>query len=179
MKRALLVALMIAAAPACLPTRNRVAFGKSGSNSNNTTADTGTNTGDAGNGGDGGSGASDTGSDTSVQPPVDMGTTSMDMSTNIPDGCVPQTDQDLCTAKGAECGQLTATNNCGVQRMVYCGVCSSTGAACASNKCVESNCKDNMDNDQNGKTDCDDPGCLGRSCAPNPNKTCQADGSCA
>jgi hypothetical protein len=43
--------------------------------------------------------------------------------------CVPESDQDLCTANGAQCGSLTATDNCGSSRTVACGTCPS-GVEC-------------------------------------------------
>ncbi len=39
-------------------------------------------------------------------------------------GCTPESDADLCTAKGAKCGSLTADDNCGKSRTVgSCGTC--------------------------------------------------------
>jgi hypothetical protein len=38
-------------------------------------------------------------------------------------GCTPETDMALCTAAGAECGAVTATDRCGASRTLSCGSC--------------------------------------------------------
>jgi N-acetylneuraminic acid mutarotase len=46
-------------------------------------------------------------------------------------GCTPESDATFCTISGAQCGALTAPDNCGNQRMVSsCGTCSVAGQTC-------------------------------------------------
>jgi hypothetical protein len=50
-------------------------------------------------------------------------------------GCVQWSDAELCQAHGAQCGSLTAVDNCDFGRTVQCGVC--TGEeACSGNVCA-------------------------------------------
>ena len=64
--------------------------------------------------------------------PVDM-----DMSDPPDDGpCVPESNQALCVAAGAECGMLPSTlDSCGTRRTPMCGDCPGDGNACVDNKC--------------------------------------------
>ena len=49
--------------------------------------------------------------------------------------CVPDSDADVCSSAGAECGEATLEDNCGQSREVDCGACEN-GAACgADNTC--------------------------------------------
>jgi hypothetical protein len=74
--------------------------------------------------------------------------------------CTPD-DQLFCSDQGAECGDASGVDNCGVQRTDYdCGNCGG-GASCASNACEETSCDDGNDNDGDGLTDCADPDCPG------------------
>jgi hypothetical protein len=46
-------------------------------------------------------------------------------------GCSAETDAELCTAKAATCGAISAVDRCGAVRPVSsCGTCSGTGATC-------------------------------------------------
>lgn len=81
--------------------------------------------------------------------------------------CTPQSDTDFCTDRGAQCGQVSGTDNCGVQRTdVNCGGCGG-GASCSGNTCHEDSnkCGDSNDNDNDGLTDCADDDCDAQSCA--------------
>ncbi len=60
-----------------------------------------------------------------------------------------------------------------------CGVCDRQCAVqtgCVSGACVEVKCADGLDNDNNGKTDCDDPACLGNVCFSTDYRCVAADG---
>lgn len=49
-------------------------------------------------------------------------------------GCTPETEPQICQRLGAQCGSLTARDNCGVSRsIVSCGTCTSLGYSCAGN----------------------------------------------
>ena len=60
---------------------------------------------------------------------IDGGTTGTDGGTTISDagapdaGCTPESDMELCTSAGAECGDVTTTDRCGDARTASCGVC--------------------------------------------------------
>lgn len=98
---------------------------------------------------------------------------------NICGMCNAENDQQFCSRQGAECGQLTALDNCRMQRTVNCGGCPGTGTGCnLQNTCQEANCRDGLDNDGANGADCADPACLGIQCTGNPNKVCQANGTC-
>ncbi len=47
----------------------------------------------------------------------------MDPDVTIPDGCVPQTDEDFCANYRAFCGTYSNVDNCGLQREADCGTC--------------------------------------------------------
>lgn len=51
-----------------------------------------------------------------------------DASTPI-NGCVPQSDLDFCNVEGADCGEITAFDNCESSRTVNCGTCTD-GTTC-------------------------------------------------
>jgi len=57
----------------------------------------------------------------------------------------------------------TDSSNCG-----RCGARCDAGTGCASSTCVETACGDGLDNDLNGKTDCDDERCFGKVCLATP-----------
>jgi hypothetical protein len=44
--------------------------------------------------------------------------------------CIPETDQQLCASHYAQCGSLTAPDNCHVTRTVQCGSCTEQGDTC-------------------------------------------------
>ena len=91
--------------------------------------------------------------------------------------CQQVSTQQFCQDNDAECGQVTAADNCVNDRTEDCGQCGA-GEDCSMNTCVESNCRDNADNDNDNMIDCADPDCLGQRCRFRGNRTCQADGSC-
>ncbi len=43
-------------------------------------------------------------------------------------GCVSESDEALCDSANAQCGSLTATDNCGASRTIDCGVCQNGGS---------------------------------------------------
>ena len=49
-------------------------------------------------------------------------------------GCIPQTDAELCTQRGATCGSLFVTDQCARSRSVECGMCGAS-QVCRSNEC--------------------------------------------
>ena len=52
-------------------------------------------------------------------------------------GCVPDTDQELCAAANAQCGQVSLTDNCGVTRTINCGGCAGADDVCdMNNQCI-------------------------------------------
>lgn len=46
-----------------------------------------------------------------------------------------ESDGAFCTRLGFDCGEVTDTDNCGVQRTADCGACDGDGASCANNVC--------------------------------------------
>lgn len=52
-------------------------------------------------------------------------------------GCAPETDEQFCTRLQFDCGMVTDTDNCGVERTADCGMCASneTCGASAPNAC--------------------------------------------
>ena len=48
---------------------------------------------------------------------------------NLADGCVAETDEDFCARVEAECGDVTADDNCGTERTAACGECAD-GESC-------------------------------------------------
>lgn len=40
--------------------------------------------------------------------------------------CVPETDDEFCARFGADCGDVSNLDNCGVQRAINCGTCTGT-----------------------------------------------------
>ena len=78
---------------------------------------------------------------TQTTPPIDdmdmVTPVDMDMSDPPDDGpCVPESNQALCVAAGAECGMLPSTlDSCGTRRTPMCGDCPGDGNACVDNKC--------------------------------------------
>jgi hypothetical protein len=76
-------------------------------------------------------------------------------------------DEELCNGVDDTCdGQVdegfdltTDVANCGA-----CGRTCAGGTLCRASTCVEGRCDDAVDNDSNGKTDCDDAVCFGFDC---------------
>lgn len=65
-----------------------------------------------------------------------------------------------CDGEVDETFDLTSDeSNCGA-----CGVICAQGTNCRASACVESNCEDHVDNDNNGQRDCEDVACLGLVC---------------
>jgi hypothetical protein len=57
---------------------------------------------------------------------MDMGMATVDMSTPVADmdmGCVPESNNELCALSGAQCGGISATDQCGGMRTINCGTC--------------------------------------------------------
>ncbi|TXD37499.1 hypothetical protein FRC98_07340 [Lujinxingia vulgaris] len=51
--------------------------------------------------------------------------------------CPPQSQESFCADNAAECGEVTAPNNCGDIRPINCGTCTGTGESCSlDNQCV-------------------------------------------
>lgn len=50
--------------------------------------------------------------------------------------CEPETDAELCAARGAVCGTLEVSDRCGESRMVSCGGCA-VGKVCRDHQCVD------------------------------------------
>ena len=49
---------------------------------------------------------------------------------------LPETDEALCARSGANCGELTADDNCGMTRTIAsCGPCDGAGESCTDNVC--------------------------------------------
>jgi hypothetical protein len=178
----------------CLPTRNRFEFESETGDAPDAEAisDSGGDSGnnDAGETGDGGTnpdgetpdatvdtgGTTDTGSMADTGSMTDAGSVT---DTGSMDACTPETDETFCMRLAVECGVYEDTDNCGEPRTANCGGCPADGVGCSTdNVCIETDCRDDQDNDGAGGADCDDPNCLGERCHPNPNLACQADGSC-
>lgn len=164
--RTLLVTVFVAMAAGCLPTRDRIAF------------EDGTDPGEDASTPD--TGGEDSGSDDMQDGSSADAQTDTTIADTGGDACTPQQSvEELCTANGAACGMLGVTDSCGTSRTIDCGGCSGGGVGCVQNSCLETNCRDNQDNDQSGAGDCDDPNCRGERCSNSPNKVCQTDGSCS
>lgn len=70
-----------------------------------------------------------------------------------------QLDDD-CNGRTDETFDLTTdSQNCGA-----CGRTCAAGTRCLQSICIESRCEDGVDNDSNGKTDCQDEVCFGFEC---------------
>jgi len=72
--------------------------------------------------------------DHAAGPPVDdrpdAGTSPpADAPTSL--GCTAETDATFCTRLGTNCGEVTAADNCGIERTATCGTCG-IGTACGS-----------------------------------------------
>lgn len=94
------------------------------------------------------------------------------------DMCEPPDDPQLCEANAVECGAARVPNPCGGHRDVGCGDCGN-GQGCSSGKCIEAYCRDNNDNDGDGKSDCQDEDCLGQFCTnENSQRRCTENGQC-
>jgi hypothetical protein len=81
----------------------------------------------------------------------------------IDDDCDGDVDEDFMLS--------SSSSNCGM-----CGRVCLNGSMCELGACVEKVCDDGIDNDMNGKVDCDDQACLGRACAPNDFRCVAPDG---
>ena len=146
MKRVLLLSILMLHAAGCLPTRENHPFGEGGTDAsaNNGGADVeGNNSGGTDADGDnndrvdaannivlpdlGGNNAIPDAGDNNVTP--DLGD-----NNNTADMCVPESATELCERVSAECGALTETDNCGVERAIDCGTCSG-GDLCENNVC--------------------------------------------
>ena len=57
--------------------------------------------------------------------------------------CTSETDAQFCTRLRANCGVLTAVDNCGSQRSVNCGACPNGQGCCGSNQCIPLNTSPN------------------------------------
>ncbi len=79
-----------------------------------------------------------TAEDMSLPDVAEMGVMPSDMSTDAgqPDApCVPRTTQEICTANGADCGEIEV-EECGATLMLNCGGCQADNESCnAQNKC--------------------------------------------
>ncbi len=81
--------------------------------------------------------------------------------------CTSQNDAAFCSDQGAQCGQLSGSDNCGVARNnVNCGACPGGSTCDANNTCHENpdKCGDGQDNDGDGKVDCADDDCQAQAC---------------
>lgn len=76
---------------------------------------------------------------------------SAELCNGLDDDCDGQTDETF--------DLMTDSANCSA-----CGRACGSGTICRAATCIESNCADGTDNDQNGKRDCDDEVCLGFDC---------------
>lgn len=77
--------------------------------------------------------------------------------------CVPESNGDFCLRYVATCGNVSRVDNCGLVRNISCGTCAQ-GAFCSDNNCVETNCRNAMDDDGDGMSDCADADCDGQRC---------------
>lgn len=70
-------------------------------------------------------------------------------------GCVAETDAQLCARLGLTCNDFSGTDNCGDQRTVNCGMCTTAGQTCGGggtdNVCACSEQTDREFCDTNGK----------------------------
>ena len=104
----------------------------------------------------------------------------MDAAPDLPEdmSCVPESTEALCARIAVECGTARGDDNCLETRDVYCGSCV-FGTGCASGECIETECRDEADNDGDGMADCADSDCVGQRCSrTNGSKRCGNDGSC-
>ncbi|HEY3445975.1 MAG TPA: hypothetical protein VGK67_06390 [Myxococcales bacterium] len=96
--------------------------------------------------------------------------------------CIPESAAELCGAANKDCQKIDATDRCGQDRRVDCGLCPS-GKVCKANVCGlethEANCSDRLDEDGDGLTDCADSDCASASvCAPRPPVPCLRQSDC-
>lgn len=127
----------------------------------------------------------DTGDTTVSDSGADAGNTAMQEPDATPDlvedatnGCVSENTDALCARIAVQCGTARGQDNCSETRDVYCGSCV-FGTGCASGTCIETECRDTMDNDGDGMGDCADPDCSGQKCSrTDDNKRCEDDGQC-
>ncbi len=95
--------------------------------------------------------ACDTGTVVCVQTVV----ASAELCNGLDDNCDGRTDETFDFA--------TDSRHCG-----GCGRACDAGTACAGSRCAEVRCGDGLDNDVNGLTDCQDPGCFALECRATP-----------
>ena len=148
---------------ACIPAGDSAKFGAVSEDADTTTSDIGNST-------DSGSDAADTGTQEPDAAP------DLVEDTNA---CVPENDDTMCGRIAVECGSARGEDNCSQTRDVDCGICA-FGSGCASGDCIETECRDSMDNDGDSLADCADSDCLDQTCSSSDgSKRCKNDGSCA
>ena len=57
--------------------------------------------------------------------------------------CAPESDSEVCTRLGKDCGSIVAVDNCGHERVVSCGSCTGVencGGGGVANVCGEGEC---------------------------------------
>jgi hypothetical protein len=57
-------------------------------------------------------------------------------SVNSCTACIPESDAKFCQRNAAQCGTLTAADNCGTLRTRACGTACGAGTVCQSNQCI-------------------------------------------
>lgn len=166
-----LIVLAVAGLVGCIPAGDSEEFGGKTQNNSNNVNNTNNVVDDAGMD-VAADVAEDVQTDTTVETDAEVDATT---DTGV---CVPLDDEAVCNDLAIQCGAARGTDNCGVTRDLTCGSCM-PGAGCASGQCVETECRDNGDNDGDGMADCADTDCLNKACdATNAQLTCKADGQC-
>lgn len=148
---------------ACIPAGDSAEFKfASQTDSGVTLTDTGTTN----------NGSNADGGNTSTQMP--------DASPDLPEdmSCVSESTEALCVRLAIECGTARGDDNCSQTRDIYCGSCV-FGTGCASGECIETECRDDADNDGDGMADCADSDCADQRCSRSDgSRRCRNDGGC-
>jgi hypothetical protein len=114
---------------------------------------------------------------------ADGGNTSTQMPDASPDlpedmSCVSESTEALCVRLAVECGSARGVDNCMQSRDISCGSCV-FGTGCASGECIETECRDDADNDGDGMVDCADSDCADQRCSStDDSRLCRNDGGC-
>lgn len=75
---------------------------------------------------------------------------------------------ELCNGLDDDCNGTTDETFDLTTNAAHCGACNrpcAAGTLCRASACIETRCDDGVDNDQNGRADCDDERCFGLVCS--------------